>query len=104
VAELWAFLRISRNPRVFEQPLSSAEADAAVSSWLARPNAGIPEPGEHHWEILRRLLEEGQSAGPLVTDAALAALAVEYGATLDTTDREFSRFTGLKCKNPFASF
>lgn len=100
---LWAFLRISTNPRVFEQPLSTAEAGTAVSSWLARPNVGILEPGERHWEILRRLLEEGQVAGPLVTDAALAALAIEHGATLHTTDRDFSRFTGLKWKNPIAS-
>lgn len=100
---LWAFLRISTNPRVFEQPLSAAEAGAAVSSWLERPNAGILEPGERHWEILRRLLEEAQVAGPLVTDAALAALVIEHGATLHTTDRDFSRFPGLKWKNPVAS-
>ena len=100
---LWAFLRISSNPRVFEQPLSSEEAGAAVSSWFARPNAGILEPGERHWEILRGLLVEGQSAGPLVTDAVLAALAIEHGVTLHTTDRDFSRFTGLKWQNPIAS-
>ena len=49
------------------------------------------------------MLEEGQVAGPLVTDAALAALAIEHGAILHTTDRDFSRFTGLKWKNPIAS-
>ena len=100
---LWAFLRISTNPRVFEQPLSTAEAAEIVSSWLARPNVGVVEPGERHWEILRRLVEEGQVMGPLVTDAALAALAIEHGATLHTTDRDFSRFSGLKWKNPIAS-
>jgi hypothetical protein len=100
---LWAFLRISTNPRVFEQPLSTAEAAEIVSSWLARPNVGVLEPGERHWEILRRLVDEGQVMGPLVTDAALAALAIEHGATLHTTDRDFSRFSGLKWKNPIAS-
>lgn len=97
---LWAFVRISTNPRVFERPLSTAEADEAVSSWLARSNVVVLAPGERHWEILRRLLREGQSVGPLVTDAALAALAIEHGATLHTTDRDFSRFPGLKWKNP----
>jgi toxin-antitoxin system PIN domain toxin len=97
---LWAFLRISTNPRVFEQPLSIAEADAAVSSWLAEPNAGILEPGERHWDILRALMREGQTAGPLVMDAVVAALAIEHGATLQTTDRDFSRFPGLKWNNP----
>lgn len=56
------------------------------------PAAGILEPGERHWETLTNLLEEGQVAGPLLTDAALAALAIEHGAILHTTDRDFSRF------------
>ncbi len=89
---LWAFLRITTSPRVFERPLSPDEAAAAVTAWLARPNAGILEPGERHWEILAGLLTDGQTAGPLVMDAALAALAIEHGATLQTTDRDFSRF------------
>lgn len=97
---LWAFLRISTNPRVFERPLSVSEAEEAVSSWLARPVSAILEPGERHWEILRGLLREGQTAGPLVMDAALAALAIEHGATLHTTDRDFSRFPGLGWTNP----
>ena len=97
---LWAFLRISTNPRVFERPLSSTEAEAAVSSWLKRPNAGLLEPGERYWEILRRLMREGQATGPLVMDAALAALALEHGATLHTTDRDFARFPSLKWRNP----
>jgi hypothetical protein len=97
---LWAFLRITTNPRVFEQPLTPEEAAAAVSSWLAVPTAGILDPGERHWEILDPLLRAGQTTGPLVMDAALAALALEHGATLHTTDRDFSRFPGLKWTNP----
>jgi uncharacterized protein len=97
---LWAFLRIATNPRVFERPLSISEAGAAVSAWLAQPVAGILEPGEPHWDILNRLMRDGQTAGPLVMDAVLAAIAIEHGATLCTTDRDFSRFTGLKWMNP----
>lgn len=100
---LWAFLRISTNPRVFERPLSPSEAGAAISSWLAQPGAGILEPGERHWEILRGLMREGQTVGPLVMDAVVAAIAVEHGATLCTTDRDFTRFPGLKCINPIAA-
>ena len=100
---LWAFLRISTNPRVFEHPLSTSEAGAAISSWLAQPGAGILEPGDRHWEILRGLMREGQTVGPLVMDAVVAAIAVEHGATLCTTDRDFSRFPGLKCMNPIAA-
>jgi uncharacterized protein len=100
---LWAFLRISTNPRVFERPLSTSEAETAVSAWLARPIAGILEPGERHWEILRGLMREGQTAGALIMDAALAALALEHGVTLHTTDRDFSRFPGLKWTNPLSA-
>ena len=100
---VWAFLRIATSSRVFERPLSPAEAESAVSSWLARPAAGILEPGDRHWDILRDLLRDGQTAGPLVMDAVLAALALEHGATLQTTDRDFSRFTGLKWANPLVN-
>lgn len=97
---LWAFLRISTSPRVFERPLSTSEAEDAVSSWLAQPVAGILDPGERHWEILGGLMRSGQTTGPLVMDAAMAALALEHGATLCTTDRDFARFPGLKWINP----
>jgi toxin-antitoxin system PIN domain toxin len=97
---VWAFLRISTNRRVFARPLSVSEAEAAVSSWLAQPTVGILDPGERHWDILRRLMRDGQTAGPLVMDAVLAALAIEHGATLHTTDRDFARFPGLKWTNP----
>ena len=97
---LWAFLRIATNPRVFERPLSASEAEAAISSWLAQPVADIIEPGERHWDILRGLLRDGQTTGPLVMDAVLAAIALEHGATLCTTDRDFSRFSGIKWINP----
>lgn len=97
---IWAFLRISTTVRVFERPLSASEAASAVSSWLRQPAAGILEPGERHWEILSRMLHDGQSTGPIVMDAVMAAIAVEHGATLCTTDRDFSRFPGLKWRNP----
>jgi toxin-antitoxin system PIN domain toxin len=100
---IWAFLRISTNPRVFEHPLSMAEAEEAASSWLAQPGAGVLDPGERHWEILRTLNEDGQTSGPLVMDAALAAIAIEHGATLCTTDRDFVRFEGLTSTNPLRS-
>lgn len=99
---VWAFLRISTSPRVFERPLSTSEADTHVASWLAQPTVGILDPGERHWEILSGLLRDGQATGPLVMDAALAAIAIEHGATLHTTDRDFARFEGLRWANPLA--
>ena len=97
---LWAFLRISTNPRVFARPLSMAEAGRIVSSWLAEPSAGVVEPGERLWEILQSLTRTGKTTGPLVMDAVLAALAIEHGATLYTTDRDFARFPTLSWVDP----
>ena len=99
---LWAFLRIATSPRVFESPLSTSEAEAAISSWLGQPAAGILDPGERHWDILRGLVRDGQADGALVMDAVLAAIALEHGATICTTDRDFARFPGLKWMNPLA--
>lgn len=95
-----AFLRISTNARAFPQPLSIKDATEIVSDWLERPQAVIIMPGERHWAIFSELLTEGQAAGPLVMDAHLAALAIEHGAVLATTDRDFSRFPGLQAINP----
>jgi hypothetical protein len=100
---LLAFVRISTNPRIFEAPLGAAEAIAIVSSWLARPAVSVLDAGEQCWEILRALLVEAQVTGPLVTDAFLAALALENGATLVTTDRDFSRFPKVRLADPTAA-
>jgi toxin-antitoxin system PIN domain toxin len=97
-----AFLRISTNPRVFEEPLSAKEAVAIVSSWLQRPAVSVLDAGELCWEILRAQLVEAQVSGALVMDAFLAALALENGAALVTTDRDFSRFPKLRLVDPTA--
>jgi toxin-antitoxin system PIN domain toxin len=99
---LWAFLRIVTNPRVFERPLAMSEAEAAISAWLAQSVAGIIEPGERHWDILRSLVTDGQSVGPLVMDAVLAGSAIEHGATVYTTHRDISRFLEVTWVNPLA--
>jgi uncharacterized protein len=97
---LLAFLRIGTNFRVFPHPLTVTEAVNLVSEWLKIPAVAILEPGEGHWEILAGLMTTNQASGPLVMDAHLAALAIEHGATLCTTDQDFSRFPGLQVLNP----
>jgi len=59
-------------------------------------------PGDDHWLLLRRMIVEGQASGPLVSDAQLAALTIEYGGVLPTTDRDFARFPGLRWKHPLS--
>jgi toxin-antitoxin system PIN domain toxin len=99
---LLAFLRISTNPRAVAHPLTLAEAIAIVSSWLEVPCVTVPAPGPRHWEIFEKALRGAQAKGPLVTDAHLAALAIEHGAQLASADRDFARFEGLHLLNPLA--
>jgi toxin-antitoxin system PIN domain toxin len=97
---LLAFLRISTNSRATKKPLQSAEACEIVSSWLNQVNVSVIGAGERFWELLQHQIREAQVVGPLVTDAALAALALEHGATLCSVDRDFRRFRGLKLIDP----
>lgn len=95
-----AFVRIMTHPQVFRRPFSMSEAVEAVDSWLAQPSVAMLSPSDDHWPILRQVLMSGQASGPLSTDAHLAALAVEHGATLFTTDRDFARFPGVAAVDP----
>lgn len=95
-----AFMRITTNHRIFERPLPMQTAQRIVAGWLEQPQVHVIETGAHFFSVLSSLLESAQIRGPLVTDTALAALAIENGATLCTTDRDFARFAGLKWLDP----
>ena len=100
---LLAFIRIGTNPSALSRAFSVEEATTIVSSLLEQRNVIVLHPGERHWTLLRRLLADAQARGDLVTDAHLAALAIEHGATLCTTDRDFARFPDLRWQNPLQS-
>ena len=100
---LWAFLRIGTNPRLWANPKSGREACALVRLWLEQPDVVEPEAGPRHAEILERLMAEYNVTGPLVTDAVLAALAIEHGATVASTDQDFRRFPEVRWVNPLES-
>lgn len=97
-----AFLRIVTNRKVFKEPFSIGEAIAIVDDWLSRPAVFLLQAEDHHWTILRHLLDKTGSTGKLVMDAHLAALAIEHDAVLVTRDRDFSLFR-LWTLNPFTS-
>ena len=97
---LLAFLRVSTHPAVFSQPLAAQDAIATVRSWLAQPTAAIVEPSSRHLGILGGLLAATGTAGNLVNDAHLAALAVEHAAVLVSFDNDFARFDGLDWRSP----
>jgi len=97
---LGAFIRIGTNPRVFEHPLSLDQALSRVQSWLDQPCTRIIHATDRHWIVFQKMLIEGQAVANLVTDAHLAALASEHGCELISTDTDFSRFPGVRWKNP----
>jgi toxin-antitoxin system PIN domain toxin len=97
---LLAFLRITTNSKAYKRPLQNTEACDIVSAWIARPNVRVIEAGERFWEVLRAQIVEAQVSGPLVSDAALAALAIEHGAAMVSVDRDFRRFRGLRLIDP----
>ena len=97
---LLAFLRISTNPRLFERPASIDAAWRIVDAWLQIPTVWIPTPTERHGQILGTLLRQANAQGNIITDAHLAALAIEHGLELCSTDGDFARFEGLRWRNP----
>lgn len=98
-----AFLRLSTNSKIFDEAYTPAQAIEIVENWLSSAVAHIVVPTERHLSILNDISTDGQVSGPGLMDAHLAALAVEHGATLATTDRDFRRFDGVKLIYPLDS-
>lgn len=99
---LVSFLRLSTRAGVFPRPLPLNEAFESMTRWLDQPCAEIVDPAERHLEVLQQLLSPLGTAGNLVPDAHLAALALEYGAELCSCDSDFARFPGVRWTNPLA--
>ena len=99
-ASLLGFVRLVSNPRIFAHPSSVMMAWRQVESWLATSAAWIPSPTERHREILAPLMRNAEGRANLVPDAHVAALAIEHGLVLCSTDGDFARFDGLEWINP----
>lgn len=95
-----AFVRLVTNPRVMQSPLPVEQATGFVERWLERPNVTVPGPTARHYAIMTELLAGTGAGGNLVSDAHLAALAIEHGAELWSFDNDFSRFPGLRWRRP----
>jgi toxin-antitoxin system PIN domain toxin len=93
---LLGFVRIVTKQSIFPRPLDPGAALGLVDEWLATPRATVANPGDRHLSILRELIEGAGTAGDLTSDAHLAAIAIERGATLATFDTDFYRFKGLR--------
>ena len=97
---LLAFVRITTRPGILANPMAVDEAIRFVDTWLDQPFVEPVLPGKGHWAILRRLLRDSGTAGNLTSDAHLAALAIERGATICSADYDFRRFPGVEHVNP----
>ena len=97
---LLGFVRLSTNRQIFPRPISIEDAIHIVDGWLAQEPVVALNPGDDHWLVLRDLLLHSGSAGNLTTDAHLAAMAIEHGAELCSTDTDFARFARLRWMNP----
>ena len=102
-ASLLGFLRVTTNPRVFERPTAVSDAWRQALAWLEAERVWIPQPTERHREILGKLLAAPGVHANLVPDAHLAALAIEHGLILCSTDGDFARFAGLRWENPLVA-
>ncbi|MCY3763511.1 MAG: PIN domain-containing protein [Gemmatimonadetes bacterium] len=95
------FLAIATHPRIYDPPTPTAIALDQVRAWLETPNLVLLAESPGFWDKLHRLIETGRIAGPMVHDARVAALCLHHGVeTLLTADRDFSRFPGLRVRNP----
>ena len=100
MAEFAQFARLVTNPRIFERPLPIQSAWKQVENWLNCPTVRTPVPGDRYREILGNLMRTSVDRANLIPDAQLAALAIENGFVLYSTDRDFARFPGLQWRNP----
>lgn len=100
VLVLASFIRIVTNPRIFEPQSTLEQSFAFVSSLAERPTARIVGPGPDHLDVFERLCRQSRATGKLVADAQHAAVAIEHGCTLVSTDSDFSRFPDLRWQHP----
>jgi toxin-antitoxin system PIN domain toxin len=97
---LSGFVRVATHPRVFDPPAPVGEALAFADALRSQPSAVFFARGTRHWAIFERLCVTARANGNLVADAYLAALAIESGCEWITSDRDFSRFPGLRWRHP----
>lgn len=100
---LSGFLRVVTHSRIFSPPSGLKDALQFIEGVRARPNRVTVSPGPAHWDIFQDLCRRSDARGNLVADAYLAALAIESGSEWITTDRDYSRFPGLRWRHPLDS-
>jgi toxin-antitoxin system PIN domain toxin len=96
------FLRVMTSRAVMARPMEATVALRHVRTWLDQPSVRVVQPGPRHLDILGGFVQAGAIASAVVTDAHIAALAVENQAEVHSNDTDFGRFSGLRWTNPRA--
>ena len=99
---VFSFLRLTTHPKVFIHPMTVQEATERVRAWMDRPNVRMLHPSPAHFASVCSLLEAAGTGGNLVSDAQIAALALEYSEEIHTADTDFNRFKGITWSNPLS--
>jgi toxin-antitoxin system PIN domain toxin len=98
------FLAVVTHPRIFDPPTPLVEAQVTVSLWVAAPSLSLLSEIDGYWELLSELIKSSQVVGPRIHDARIAALCIQHSVDeLWTVDRDFSRFSALRTRNPLLS-
>jgi|TARA_B100000959_G_C14865113_1_gene575934 hypothetical protein len=100
---MFGFMRVSTSARAFRNPLGASEAAGHIRAWLEQPVTEVVLPGPGHTGHVLQLLDELGTAANLVTDAQIAAIAIEHDAVVHTSDADFTRFPGVRWLNPVAA-
>lgn len=103
MANHWRILRAATHPRVFERPLTTDQAWFVLDGWLASPVAWVPPAGRRTVDLLHELMRDGRLSGPRTAEAQLAALALEHGVPVVSTDADLDRFAGLTRIDPLVA-
>ena len=96
------FLRIVTNIRIYKTPMGLNDALEIVDSWLELENAHLISLNKTNWQLFKKMMTDGQAKGDLIMDAHLAAIAASNGATVASTDRDFTRFPGISLIDPIS--
>lgn len=97
------FVRFATNARLGAASVPLADARSVVNEWLSLPHIRVLTPSANHFDQVMNLVAATHGSGALISDAVLAAYAIQYRATLHSNDGDFSRFPGLSWKNPLLS-
>ncbi len=97
---IMGFMRILTTVRMVQNSFTAKEAMDIADEILQAPVSQILTPGTGHFAIFRQLVRASGITGARLSDAHLAALAIEHGATVVSTNRDFKLFDGLKLIDP----